>query len=147
MGQLAADDAAMFAGAATGYDLDAAELFGMGHEQEAFEGVEGGLGSLAVQVERAGGRQFSGAEAVPGGFVEAGRVLACHQLGWARPGTRGGRCFWLRDKGWFGVFEGGLRQLDFAAGEGGYGAGVVGPLGSVAVGERAARCHTDETNG
>ncbi len=147
MGQLATDDAAVFAGAAAGDDFDAAELFGMGCMQEAFEGVEGGLGGFAVQVQRAGRRQFSGAEAVPGGFVEAGGVLAGDERGWARPRARGGRFFWLRDGCRFGVFDGGRRQLDFAAGKGGDAADVVGPLGAVVFGERArARWHVDEIN-
>ncbi len=135
--QFAADDAATFAGAAAGYDFNAAQLFGMCGEQEALKGVQGGLRSLAMQVERSGRGEFSGAKPVPGGLVEAGRVLAGNQGVWSWPGAWSRRCFRLRDSRWSRGHSSGGRQRHVAPCEGGHVADVIGPGGAVVVCEGA----------
>eukprot|EP01037_Dinobryon_pediforme_P012880 gene12880-12979_t len=69
--EFAFDDASGFASAAAGDDFDAADVVGVGGDEEAVQGVVGALGRAAVEVDGADGVEFSGAEFVPGGVVQA----------------------------------------------------------------------------
>ncbi len=103
--------------------------------------MEGGLGGAAVQVERTGGWEFAGAEAVPGGFVETGRVLAGDQVAGAADGVCGEwRWRWGFLYGrWFEVWREVWRGWggDGAAGQRGDVADVIGPFGAVVIREGA----------
>lgn len=137
MGQFATDDAAMLAGTAAGDDFDAPKLLGISGVQKTFERVKSGLRGAAVQVERAGGGELAGAEAVPTGFVESGRVFAGDQRARAFGGFGGGG----RREG--GVWGGRRRDGDgrcerhVAARKRRDVAYVVGPFGTIVVGEGA----------
>ena len=88
--QLAANDAAGFAGAAAGDDLHAADMVCGGIVQESLQGMERGLGGFAVEIEgcgwRACGRRWKRlqeARSSPAGCMPVIRAeggLACGRL-------------------------------------------------------------------
>lgn len=131
--QFAADDAAMFTGAAAGDDFDAAQLLGVGGVQETLERVEGRLGCSAVQIQRAGSREFSCAEAVPTRLVEASGVLAGDERHAALSWFGGQRRRWPRLGGGWHRDSGRLGNRDIAPGQGGDVTDVVRPFGTIVV--------------
>jgi hypothetical protein len=76
----------------SGNHLNAALPLGVCGVEEASERLEGTLCRMAVQVEHSRGRQFPGAEAMPGGAIDATRLNAdCQGRATASPDGHGPR--------------------------------------------------------
>ena len=91
----AADRDPGLADAAPGDDLDAADAVGMRAAEEGVQREEGALRRAAVQVQGAQGRRLAGAEAFPGGVVDARRTCADQQrqhADWRGRCGRAARC-------------------------------------------------------
>jgi hypothetical protein len=92
VGEFAAEDAYAIRTTSAGDDLDAAEFVGLGGAEEGDEGLEGTVCGLAMQVEPLLGAQATGAEALPGGTIDAAGRFADGDGGlwrWGAVGERG----------------------------------------------------------